>query len=178
MFTFKKNEIKNLADFKTAAPELHDALVAEATAPYVAQVGQLTEEIAKFNLNETKKAEHEKIRNYAKKMNKTIVGEQCIDQDMGFNEACVALIEGAVDPLIPTDLDEDNQDGADAVNDFLGSSSKSAGIGGSKDVGDEPKTFADAINLISARDSITKAEASKKARTEFESLFNKQYQGR
>jgi hypothetical protein len=156
--------------------------VAEATAPYVEQVGQLTEEIAKLKLSETKKSEHEKIRLHAKKMNKTIVGEQCIEQDMGFNETCVALIEGAEDPLIPTDLDEDNQADADnsvnAVNDFLGASSKSAGIGGSKDAGDEPKTFADAINFIAARDTISKAEASKKAKTEFESLFNKQYQGR
>ena len=101
----------------------------------------------------------QKIVEYAQKLG--VDAKEYLSKD--FNEALVAMVDNFA---------EKQQNIKDA---FEETSSNSAGVGNEKDAESEIKSFAEAIDYISERDGISKADASEKAQVEFKNLFNKLY---
>lgn len=149
---FKKDEINNLEELKAKAPDLFESLVAEARSGSDERIAELEAKILKTENSA-------KIKAFGEKLNLQTLAKELIEEDTPYNEACEALL---------------NAYESDDEEEFLESSSSLVGAdGGSDEGGFEPKTFGEAINFIAERESISKAEASEKAKSEFNELFIK-----
>ena len=164
-FMFKKDTIKSLSDLQTADAEMYSALMAEAKSGSDELIQSLQSKLAVFEAQTAKQAEQSKIKSFAAKLGLEDLGDELVNKETPYNEACEALLNG-YEPEAETD----------DVQEFLESSAAAVGLDSTKD-GDEvtPKTFAEAINYVSERDKCTKVEASKKAKVEFKELFNNLY---
>lgn len=152
-FTFKKDEVKTLADLKERDEELYSSLVTEAKSGSDELIRELQAKIAKTENSA-------KIQKFAEKLGLQDMATKLIDEDTPYNEACEALLD-AYEP-----------DGGE--EEFLESASAPIGVGSdSEESDDSPQSFHDAILFISERDGISKGEAAEKAKVEFAELLTK-----
>lgn len=165
LFSKKAIDLKKL---KEEDPDAYDTLVAEATVfvehEESKELNKLKEENIKLRAEKASNDLKNLIMDYGIKLDVVDVAEKAIKEGSDFNNALKNMVDTHI-------INEEN-----IKNSFDNTASDGAGVSPEGENEDEPKDFAEAIEIISKRDNITKKEAAVKAKKEFSNLFKKIYE--
>lgn len=167
---FSKNKKVDLVTLKTESPEIYNDLIADVrTAIGAEDSKELLEANAKI-VELTQKTERkeidDKITEYGKSLKVETVAKACIEAKMSLAEALPKLLDSHIKGV------------KDTAESFKDTASAAAGANIDDDDSNvsKPKTFVEAIRIVSLRDKCTKAEAATKAQKEYKELFDAQYE--
>ena len=167
---FSKNKKVNLEALKTESPEVYDELMADIKKAIGFEQSAELEAAQKTIVELTQKTEREtedaKIIEYGKSLKVEEVMNQAIKDKVSFDVALIKMVDAHLKNI------------KDFVASFEDTASEAAGANLDDDdkTETEPKTFVEAMRFIANRDKITKAEAAEKAKKEFKTLFDEQYE--
>jgi len=162
-------ESVTLADLKNGDPEGYKSLLVQMKADLGSEESQelisAKATIEKLTKAAEAKGLSEKILSYGKALGTETIAKEAIESKSDFPSTLIKMVDAHLKG------DKNIEESFDLTASQAGG--VSSDIDDSNDV--EPKTFSEAINLISSRDNITKVEASEKAKLEYPKIFNKLY---